>query len=466
MAATEKIVWSSRSATVFHPRTAYGIALADRVRRIVRSWRRPGGRIQTALCPEGDPALRLEWARRGVMTVGCLPVHESLTVWLATPLTKLHKAEKVLPSLLDIQLPFPLETCVFQFVEYRKTKAGTITALVCAAQRESVRACLEKYRAQGVDPVLLDHEGLALWTQSLLELPGVSGQTRVILFLEQDHAVLVSGVGTRYGEAHSAPMPAAGPAGLLHWLQRILRADLTAGTAVQWVFCGAKADDSAVVKGLHEALAREWPGPLTVHETPATFLARALGGRVITRGFLRCNLRRGELIHASVRRATERRAIAAAVLVMLAGLFLCGLNLAARLAGEYRFKQMRGEVAALAQTLAPGVTIPYGRETAEAQKVLDQRAKGIAPFMETMAPSLAVRLAEIMRLGQTAGVHYETLTIRRNGLIISGTAVDWNQCDHLEQRLKALGYAVTLERQEAVADTTVRFTVTGQGGGP
>ena len=81
------------------------------------------------------------------------------------------KAEKVFPSLLDIQLPFPLEDCLYQFVEFRRTSEGMVSALVCAARREAIQACLDRYQAQGADPMLLDHEGLALWTQSLVEWP-------------------------------------------------------------------------------------------------------------------------------------------------------------------------------------------------------------------------------------------------------------------------------------------------------
>ena len=116
--------------------------------------------------------------------------------------------------------------------------------------------------------------------------------------------------------------------------------------------------------------------------------------------------------------------------------------------------------------MAPGVTIPYGREIPEVQKAWEKQAPQTAPFLDAFTPSLAVRLAEVIKAGQASAVRFETLSLRRNSLILTGVTEDWDQCGQLEQRLKALGYTVKLERQEAVAETEVRFTVNAEGGGP
>ena len=137
-----------------------------------------------------------------------------------------------------------------------------------------------------------------------------------------------------------------------------------------------------------------------------------------------------------------------------------------RLLGERRFNLIKAEIAAVAGELAPGVTIPYGREIPEVQKAWEKQALLTAPFLDAFAPSLAPRLAEVIKAGQASAVRFETLSLRRNSLILSGVSEDWDQCGQLEQRLKALGYTVKLERQEAVAEADVRFTVNAEGGGP
>ena len=201
----------------FRPRVCYGVTLSGGVVVTVRAWRTLCGTVRQAVLTPGDAAARhpsvdgpAKSARSGGATVGCLAVQESLTLWLNSPLVSCAKAEKVLPSLLDIQLPFPLEDCVYQFVEFRRNPEGTVSALVCAVRRKAIQACLDRYQAQGADPMLLDHEGLSLWTQSLAEWPiaprGRQAPYRVLICLANDHTTLVIGCGKRYGNAHSLQM--------------------------------------------------------------------------------------------------------------------------------------------------------------------------------------------------------------------------------------------------------------------
>ncbi len=475
----------------FRPRVCYGVTLAGGGAVNVRAWRSSGGTVHQAVLTPAETAARrtsagerVESAHSGGMTVGCLAVQESLTLWLDSPLVSRAKAEKVLPALLDIQLPFPVEDCLYRFVEFRRTPEGTVSALVCAARREAIQACLERYQAQGTDPMLLDHEGLALWTQSLVEWPArnaaslsrrIAGRPaeprtpyRVLICLANDHATLVIGCGERYGNAHSLQMPASPTADgdLVNRLQLILHAGLPAGVGVQWLFCGARAGETAVVEMLHRSLTLVWPGPLTLMAEPAAFLARALCTRALKRGPLRCNLRQQNFTHRAVRRAADGRARTAAVGILMAGILLAGFSLTSRLLGERRFNRIKSEIAAVAGELAPGVTIPYGREIPEVQQAWEKQAPQTAPFLDAFTPSLAVRLAEVIKAGQASDVRFETLSLRHNSLNLTGVTEDWDQCGQLEQRLKALGYTVKLERQEAVAETEVRFTVNAEGGGP
>lgn len=482
------------------PRVCYGVTLAGGVAVTVRAWRSSGGAVRQAIMTPGETDARrplagvpAKSARSDGMTVGCLGVQESLTLWLHSPLASHAKAAKVLPSLLDIQLPFPVEDCIYQFVEFRRTPEGTVSALVCAARREAIQACLERYQAQGTDPMLLDHEGLALWTQSLVEWPAEPHRHRVLICLANDHATLVIGCGERYGSAHSLQMPAchesldfardlepverqaspesadgrsASNGDLINRLQLLLHAGLPAGVGVQWLFCGARAGEAAVVDALYRALTLIWPGPLTLMAEPASFLARALCTRALKRGPLRCNLRQQPFTHRAMLRAAEGRARAAAMSILIAGILLAGFSFTSRLLGERRFNRIKSEIAAVAGELAPGVAIPYGREIPEVQKAWEKQAPQTAPFLDAFTPSLAVRLAEVIKVGQVSAVRFETLSLKRNSLMLTGVTEDWDQCGQLEQRLKAMGYTVKLDRQEAVADTDVRFTVNAEGGGP
>lgn len=465
MTIPEKLLFACQNAAPFRPRVCYGITLAGDQAVTAEARRSSVGIVRQAVAAPGAKT------SRGALTSGCLAVHESLTLWLNSPLVSRAKAEKVLPALLDIQLPFPLEDCLYQFVEFRRTPDGKVSALVCAARREAIQTCLERYRARGIDPMLLDHEGLALWTQSLIECPPVPQrrpeQHRALIYLDHDHATLVIGCGNRYANAHSLKITGTTMDDrLVNRMQLVLHADLPAGVNVQWLFCNAAGGQAAIAETLHRSLTATWPGSLTPIKAPATFLARALCTRAVKRGPLRCNLRRQSFTHPAVQRAAAGRARAAAVGIMIAGILLVGFSLTSRFWGMQQFNRIKSEIATMAAELAPGVHVQYGREIPEVQRAWEQRAPQTAPFLDAFTPSLAKRLAEIIRAGQAAAVHFETLNLKYNSLVLTGVAEDWDQCATLEQNLKALGYTVKMDRQEAVAEAEVRFTINAKGGGP
>ncbi len=447
----------------FSARTFCGITGEGSNRVAVRARRTVLGRVR-----HGAPAGQAP--RPGEAAAGCLLVRESLTLWLQAPFASIPKAQKVLPSLLDVQLPFPLEGCQVRFVDIRRTPEGGVRALAVAARADDVRARLDRCRAQGWDPVLLDHEGLALWTQSREECPLPAETRRILLHLDADHVVLVVGQGDRYDAAHSVQSEWAGedpggqafPEQIIGRLQRILRAELPEPGAVHWLASGAGASHAARVQGLHRALAGARPGPLTIHRAPEAFLARALATRALTPGPLRCNLRAGELAHPDLLRQLRARKLTTAALFLAAGLLLCGVNLGWHLLTAQREAGFRQTIAGLAADLAPGVRIFPGQEVREARKASERRAVQEAPFLDAFAVPLGGALAELAQAGRAEGTAYATLALRRAGFELAGEADDWDQCERLAARLRALGYAVTLERQEALAEAQVRFLIQGQ----
>jgi hypothetical protein len=455
-------------------RSCYGVVLAGATPTIVRSRRTAFGGIQHAAVTPADAAAWQQWllerARPDTVVVGCLPVQESLTLWLQAPFASSSKAEKVLPSLLDVQLPFPLENCRYCFADIRRMPDDATRALAVAARLENLQARLHACREAGFDPVLLDHEGLALWTQSREEYSLPTAARRVILHLDSDHVALVIGQGDCYENAHSvqAGLPAAGAdfqpflAGLVNRLQRILRAELSDAAGLHWLASGPGARNASLLNALHQALAGEWPGARAVHLEPETFLARALGTRALTGGAFRCNLRINDLAHPLLVKKIRGRALTTAALFLAVGLLLCGINLAWKLVATQRANAIKQAVAGLTAELSPGIKMPYGQELREVQKIAAQRQEREAPFLNPFEPSLAVRLAELIRVGKEQDVGYETLTLQRAGFVLGGAADDWDQCERLAAGLRALGYTVKLERQEAGAESQVHWTIKGE----
>lgn len=426
----------------------------------------PGGvRTESWLAhgPEGD-RMAPDLKRRGAVAVGCVPVQESLTLWLTAPFPSVAKARKVFPSLLDIKLPFPLEKCVYQLLDIRKMPDNTVSALAVAARQESVQELLERYHSAGFDPELLDHEGLALWTQSVRESPSLDCPVRVVLYLATDRITIAIGREGRFGTAHSmrrnSPCESSANS-IADQIQRYIRPEADEGTPVQWMFCGPCVEERGLAQSLHDRLAGEWPGPLQIHRDPGLFLLRALGARALRGGPLHCNMRRGGLIHPNIARKSRRAAMSCAAIFLAAGLILCGFSAAWHIMSARRIEQANRAVADMTAQIAPGERIPHGMELSQLGKVIERMSETEAPFLEAFMPSLVSRLAEITAAGNECKLAFESLELRKHGLLIAGTAEDWDLCEVFAQRVRAMGYAVSLDRREAAGEGPIRFELKG-----
>ena len=391
---------------------------------------------------------------------GCLGIQESLTMWLDTPFSSKTKAMKVLPAMLDVQLPFPLEDCCYCFVQFRRKAGDAISALTIAARRSAIQQRLGQYQALGLDPVIIDHEGLALWQQSLSENPPVKDERRVIVSLEPDHSAFVTGVGSLYLSAHSLQITADSDADFQK-MRRILFAELEAKEKVAWFFCGSLAGQPEKVNALHGLLSREWPGTFTIHSSPGTFLARALATRAVSGGRPGCNLRLDEMIHPAVVFRQRKQAARSFLLLFLLGLLLCLFNLTWQVIGSVRLNRIRADIAQVAQGLVPGHAVTYGREVVEAQQEMQKRMNDCAPLLNIFASPLSVRLARIVNAGQAARVAFTRLELSRENLAVRGMADDRDSCEQLGKQCENMGYKVEIEWKEPGPETKVRFDMKG-----
>lgn len=475
----------------------HGVSISAKMAIIVRATRSVTGRINhsTSAWPLTSGSGPGHAEKISPPAAGCIGIDESLTIWLDTPFTSKLKAARVLPSMLDVQLPFPLDDCFYCFVKYRRKAAGKISVLAVAARRTTIQQRLEAYIAAGIDPLIIDHEGLALWQESLREAPcdkphglaysaeakllaakdGLAQKgensprsdiTRVVISLEPDHVAFVIGSGGIFLNAHSLQISVeTGTEMKLEdvflRMQRVLRAELQADKKVEWVFCGALARQPATVNALHRLLSAEWPGSFMVHKSPETFLARAISSRALAGREHACNLRQGDLTHPEILAKNRKRSARAVWTLLLAGMTLCIFNLAWQTAGSLRFKKAREEVSRLAGEIVPGRFVPYGREVEEARKTVQKRLDEFSPVMRVFAEPLSTRLAGMINAGRTARLSFTRLEITPDKITVGGTAEDWNYCEHLAKLIENSGYKTELERTENLEDNLVHFIVKG-----
>lgn len=442
-------------------RCAYAIDVQDGRVCVSRGERRGRG-IRVSRSDVSEAAAQAAAGRAAV--IGCLPARVSFTRWLEAPLASRAKALKVAPTLLDIQLPFPLEHCLHTFVAASPTADGKTRCLAAAARRTDVESELQAMHDVQLDPVVLDHQGLALWTQALRELaaPAPAKGIRAVVSISGDRSCVAFGRGTAYTSSHAFREESADQVARLLHAQNPDTSPETA--AIEWIWCGDGAGDATRLARVRDPLVARYPGTSVVAESPEDFLARALLTRALLDGPLRCNLRVGALTHADVTRRSARTSVTAALVLLLTAAALVAGNVAARLHLTAREAVMDREFAALRDDLLGyRHNVKGARAVETVRRKLEKDREDLQPFVDVFRPGVAADLRDVVSLGTKQGLIYSMITLGEEKAVISGTAADWDRPQALVDLLTARGYAVRLERQSVTEDERVPFTVVERG---
>ena len=466
---------------VYQVNTCYGFDLSASRIVIVKSTRRRGGKGAecSVVCdqpPGSVPAetlqsIRNETAKGQAVTAACMPSSESFARWLQTPLASKSKARKVAPSLLDIQLPFPLEECAYDIVRFRVSGDGKIDALAVAARTQDIAARLERFQQAGIEPMRLDHEALALWAQGLREIPVERNALRVIAFIGAGHSTLVFGRGAEFLSAHSiragsAELEASNSEPARRFLlraQQLLRAQVQEPGAqnLQWIWTGPTASQT-FTRALEDGLSPLGEIRFLTARDPAGFLARAVAESVLEGDPLYCNFRLGPLAHPEELRHRSRQKSRIAATVLAVGLVICGLNAGWRVLLARQKAAVQEQLTSLAQQMSQMARVPRGQELLVAERASQEQTPLFAPFLEAFEPSLTTVIAGIVDLAHKHSMAIEYLSLKKDAISIRGAAAEWTQGELLATLLRERGFAADIQRQDAGADERVHFTIKAQ----
>ncbi len=385
---------------------------------------------------------------------GCLSQKESSSRWLAAPFPSLRKARQVFPSLLDIQLPFPIEDCAVDFLLPSGPVDGKTQSLAVVSRLTDMEGCLREYGDRDWDPAVLDQEGVAIWTQSLLENPPEDDVSRVVVVVRAEQAVVVVGRGVSFMAAHSLRATA-------DHISRALHAQFDdPPSSLQWIWVSSDADSAP---GLQESLLADWPGKLIVQEAPVTFLARALATRAMTAGPLRCNLRGEDLEHPAMASRRRRVLSAAGISMLAAGVLLCAAALIVDGITQHRLAEARRTFNQLVDEAAGyNVSVPGSDAILPVRRAIDERLALLQPFVDVFASSPSATLALVMDVGEDAALIYDVVSIRGDSVTIAGRAEARDAPDRLVTALKAMDLRVKLDRRDTSAGGKTRFWITPQ----
>ncbi|MFC1497965.1 hypothetical protein ACFLS1_05800, partial [Verrucomicrobiota bacterium] len=400
--------------------------------------------------------------RDGAAVAGCLSARESFVRWLEAPFSSVHKARKVLPTLLDVQIPFAVEECIYSFLNISSQETST-HALAIAARSIDIEKKIAVFQSQKLNPFVLDHEGLALWTQSLRAIPVAppSDTPRIVFYLGADHSTIVMGHGEKFLSAHNVRHNDIGQ------IKRLLKAAFQPSTlspqpsSFQWIWTGPGAKDLKLVESLLDQIKNEWPVRSITAKDPETFLARALAIRALLPGPLRCNLRASRHIHPKMERKAAMQSYKTSIILLLAGVLLCTVSQVWNIFVKRKESQIDRVFSSMADKLSGYHLEEEGHYALKTVKrKINEQAGDLQPFIQAFEPSLTATILAISETGNKHNLCYEMVSLDKTRVIISGTANDWKVCDELVTCLEHAGYSVNLTRKNVTEDGQIPFTVT------
>lgn len=421
------------------------------------------GRVVTAEVPADSLG-------EGVFCAGSLSVRESFTRWLDVPFSSGGKARKVLPTVLDIELPFALEECIYDIVRIVPNNGNT-RALAVGARTVDVQARINGYRSAGFDIRVLDQDGLALWEQALSEFPveaSESERPRIVVDLASERSTIVIGYGEQFISAHGVGTSDGGR------VNRLLGVALK-GRGVgkpRWIFAGSRAVDREAARAFVGIAGEQFDGEPELADRPGLFLARAIATRCLNDSSLKTNLRAGVLAHPEMLTAMKRKALAPVLLFSMAGLLLMGINVAGMTFMRARERSIDRAFNKLAsETAGFPVTAKGAHALAQVRKKVDERSAVMQPLLMAFSRSLTAVIHDVISAGKESGLDFEVVSIDKvaddndggGHILIKGTASEWSGCDGLIRILRNSGYKPVIQRSDALANERIPFTIRSGG---
>ena len=455
---------------------AYGVEISAGLLVAARAVRRGPVQALPAVPLDSAEARRVlqgvaREVEKGVAALAvCAPAAQTVVRRLRAPFASVRKAAKVWPSLLDVELPFPVEGATCFYGAPRVANGGTV-ALAAAIRKSEWAAFDAAGRAAGVDATHCDAEALALWDQHVAEAPPARPEMpRALVWLAADHVTVVRGRGADFMAAHvlrASPLaeaPAERQAFEALWAARlrpILAAHLAeaGGAEMDLWWAGPGAADEARTARLRRGLPAEFALRHETHRQPASFLVRALARRAADDEG--ANFKTGERTHPALRRMQERDLRNAYLGVAAAAALVLALNAGESILRGRRADSTQRQLTEAAQAIA-GEIVPRGQESLMVDRAIARRDEETQPFRTALDPEgVEGRLARALEEAGALGVEISRLSLSSVAISLEGSAPGIQALEGLAEQLRGQGWTVQSDTPGLTPEGRPRFLLKG-----
>lgn len=410
-------------------------------------------------------------AAAGEHPVFSVPVCISDSVFrrLSTPFPSVRKARKVFPSLLNIQLPFDLAQCQYALLTPH-AENGQAHALAIAIRNETLQRILEQCAAIGIDPQVVQHEGIALWQEISGALPPVPGARRVTAFLGRHRTILLYGEGAvPLGAQQLAigleSLSMSRPEEQASWASKALlfiRAHWkNPQEPLVWIWCGVGTEQAETIAQLERQLAMPESvayRSLVISDAP---VAQALNHMALTEPPVFHNFRHGAFAHPQT--AQQLACIKRNTMLWLyaLGIILCATGIGWKAMLQRQNRILDRYLDETVCEITGGVHAPKAQEVAFVSRILEERRASQCAFSDLLNRPVEGLLSRLLALSDENRIQIQRLVLHADDVEIKGCANRWEAGTLLESELQNNGYKTDIQRQDAGADEMVHFVLKG-----
>ncbi len=384
-----------------------------------------------------------------------LPASETLVLNVNVPLSSKKKALQVLPSMLDVQLPFPLEHCIFKVIHLEKMPDDTYRFTVVVAKRSIIEKYLKWFHNKGIElQAMYSEVALSL---SIAQEIYPKGEKSVIINLEEASISLVVVEEDTVKASYAFKLNnTISERDLNQWIKRIAKAENLASQCYNFVLIG-KETKSKLANEILSKLALDQKVNITTHPAAEFAITHAACSLSSSSKHNTLNFLEDEYESEKVRTLKNKMASRRLLIIASAALFLILINFFHIGLCHLKQKEIDTEIASLTQKILPETSLPKGMELFEINRKMQQHLEKTITLQEIVENYVLSVFSKVTTNLIRKNILISNLSINDQQILVTGSTANWKDCEELANLFKDQGYTVALEKKPVSTFNTQQF---------